>query len=121
MLTTAKKYLILDMSLLVEGVAMSLRMVRNVIAIGCLIVLLCLIFTFVSGRYIQQRLDGVWVRECGSVEYVFAGNEYSHSMGDSGYFRIRGNMIYFDNGSIYNINVRRSYMVLNGIHYLRRD
>jgi len=97
--------------------------VRNTLILAGLIVLLYLMLLFVSGRYMSQRLDGIWVSVCGQSEYVFDSNEYRHSGGDSGHFSVKGNMIHFSNGDAYPINVRlrRSYMILNGIHYLRRD
>ena len=52
---------------------------------------------------------------------MFDGNEYRHSMGDSGYFRVRGNMIYFDTWGTYHIRIKRFYMILNGTPHLRRD
>jgi len=96
-------------------------LIRNVFVVGGLIVIIYLVFLFASGGYVQHQLDGTWISVCGTSDFMFTGNEYTHNRRTGGTFRVRGNRILFCSGSSYTISVRRLYMVMDGRYYLRRD
>ena len=97
------------------------KFLRNAFVIGGLIVIIYLLYIFFSGSHINNHIQGTWVGVDCSTEYVFAGTRYAVNGIDMGTFAVNGNTVQFCNGIIYTISVRRSYMVLNGIHYLRMD
>ena len=99
------------------------RIVKNALIIGGMIVLIYIIIVFISGRHIgYDAMQGTWVSVCGHSEYIFIGSEYTHNSGDSGSFRIRGNRIIFvGSGRAYTIRVTRTYIIINGTYYLRRN
>lgn len=93
--------------------------VRNAMILGGFIVFIYLIFTFVSGGYMNERLNGTWVSECGRSRYIFNGVGFTHNIKGCGEFRIRGNQIIFvETGCTYHIRVTQTYMILNGRFYM---
>jgi hypothetical protein len=93
--------------------------VRNAVGLSGLIVFVYLLFTFISGGYLDERLNGTWVSECGQSRYTFDGNGFTHNTRGCGVFRIRGNQIIFaETGYSYHIRVTRTYIILDGVFYL---
>ena len=96
------------------------KFLRSAFVIGGMIVIIYLLYIFFSGSHINNHIQGAWVGVDFSTEYAFAGTRYAINGMDMGTFAVNGNTVQFCNGIIYTISVRRSHMVLNGIHYLRR-
>jgi len=99
------------------------KFVRNVFVMGGLIIIIYLLYVFISGNHVNYHIQGTWVGVDCSTVYTFTGTQYAVNGTEMGTFNINGNMIQFSNGSTYLIRVRprRSYMVMNGVHYIRHD
>jgi len=101
---------------------MKYAFIRNALAIGGLLVIIYLLFLFTSGRHMHQRLSGTWISECRRIEYAFNDSEYTLNRNSTGTFRVRGSRIIFiEYGRSYHVRVTRTYMILDGVHYLRND
>ena len=103
-------------------VIMDYSFVRNVFAVWVFIFLIYLLYTFYSGGYVNQHLDGVWVSVCGTIEFIFDDGKYTRNGESFGEFGIRGNLITFSNGSTYSIIIRarHSYMIIDGVYFLNK-
>ena len=96
------------------------RIIKNSLAIAGIIIIFYLLYHFISGNYIQDRLEGEFVCPETSRTYVFANESYKTG-NESGKYRIRANKIIFiEVGTEYFIRVHRDYIMLDGQHFLRR-
>jgi len=102
---------------------MTLRWIRNALALAGIIVVIIIMFTFYRATRLHEEIQGTWVSiECFTIEYMFTGNTYSVNGFLVGAFRIRGNRITFSCGNSYHIRIRyrHSVMILGGVQYVRR-
>ena len=66
-----------------------------------------------------ENIQGCWVCIYSFDEYTFAEKEYSNGE-NVGTYKIRGNKIFLDDGREYFISVRKTYIVIDEIIYLKR-
>ena len=86
--------------------------------VGAFITFIYIIFHFLSGNHIGERLEGTWRAVCIRDEITFEGNTFTRGR-EAGEFRIRANLIYFCvNCNGYLIRVTERYLILNGIYYI---
>ena len=98
---------------------MRVNYIRNAFALGMFITFVYIIFLFLRGNSVEERIQGTWSAVCIQDEIIFTGNAFIRGR-ETGEFRIMANLIYFNlEDSGYPIKVTEHYMVINEIYYLR--
>jgi len=93
--------------------------IRNAFIVAGTITFIYIIFQFISGNYIGERLEGTWRAACIQDEITFEGSSFTRGW-KYGEFWLRANLIYFCvNGNGYPLRITARYMVLDGIYYFR--
>jgi hypothetical protein len=94
---------------------------RNAFVLAGFVTFIVIIFHFLSGNYIGDRIQGTWRAVCTREEITFAGNTFTRGR-ENGEFWMRGNLIFFgENENGYPIRVIADYIVMNGVFYLRSN
>ena len=102
---------------------MTLRWIRNALALAGVVVVITILFTFYRAARLHEQVQVMWVSIEGfTIEYTFTDNTYFVNGQHVGTFRIRWNRITFSCGNSYHIRIRanHSVMLLDGFQYVRR-
>lgn len=100
---------------------MSLYTIRNIFALACFIVLVYILYAFLSGSLIRESLNlyGTW--EAIEIYDVITFTEKNCIRGDKiEEYKIRENRIILSSGEEYEITLTKYHLQLNGILYLKR-